>query len=1177
MSTLRGVMTGKTGAIQAAGNEEAMAHLAAIVDSSDDAILSKSREGIITSWNHAAETLYGYSAEEAVGRNISFLVPESRRDELREITEKILRGERIRNLQTVRLAKGGREVPVSLTLSPILDSGGNLTGISIIAREDAERAQMERLLRESERYYRTLVEMAPDPVLVHRGGDFLYANCAALGVFGAQDLHTLRSHTLYELIHPDDREAMEHKIVAMKDGEEIPLLEFRIRRLDGEVRFMEGSSTVIVYRGSPAVQTIARDVSERKAAQAEHEAMLRELAFQQSRFELVVEQLPVGVVVAEASSGKVVYQNDIIRDIFRVQPEETTTVSDFDSWKLYRLDGSHVSAPDIPLSRAISEGETVLGEEYQVLRGDGSRGFVSINATPLRDMSGSIISGLATFTDVTESRVAAKALAESEERLKLALDAAEMGACDIDVATGEGNWSRRHFLLMGYPAPDRDPAPASLSMWQDLIHAEDRERVLSALDEACHQNQLFSSEHRIIRADKGDAVWVNVIGRFVCEPAGSSCRFIGVIFDVTRRKATEEELLRSTRRLRNLADSMPQIVWTAGPDGTIDYLNAHFHSYTGIGPDFLNECGGSPSGLIACCIHPDDRQRTAELWGEAIATGTTYQNEQRILGADGSYRWHLSRATAERDEHGKVAKWYGTSTDIHELRGVQERLRSSETKFRWLYESNLIAIFFWNRDGRITDANDAYCDLIGHTGIECRSGDLNLADVTAPEDRAKDRSAMDEIISRGISKTYEKVFVRSRNGRRVAALTALARMADTDEEGIGFAVDLTELKRAEQALKDNEATLKLAVETTGLGIFSMDLATGSGEWSVIARQHYGLPKDAETDLATVLRCVHPEDRGRLEQIVKDARTPAGAGLYSAEYRTVGSVDGKVRWISMRARVSYSEDGTPLRLVGACMNISDIVMSQEALREEMTERLRAVEELRRQEQLLIRQGRLAAMGEMIANIAHQWRQPLNTLGLIVQELPTYYNQGLFNEDYLDTSVARAMKVINYMSQTIDGFRNFFGPDKEKQRFRALDVLEQTLTILQGAFAAAKLEIDLQADPDAWVVGIPNEFAQVLLNILMNAKDALVERKIERPRVEVRLKVAEGKTVITIEDNAGGIPQEIIEKVFDPYFTTKGPDKGTGIGLFMSKTIVEKNMNGALTVTNTGEGACFRIEV
>ena len=1045
-------MTGKAGAIQAAGKDEAMAHLAAIVDSSDDAILSKSREGIITSWNHAAETLYGYSAEEAVGRDISFLVPENRRDELHEITEKIVRGERIRNLRTVRLAKGGREVPVSLTLSPILDSGGNLTGISIIAREDAERDQMERLLRESERYYRTLVEMAPDPVLVHRDGAFLYANCAALGVFGARHLETLRHHTLYELIHPDDRETMAERIGAMKDGEEIPLLEFRIRRLDGEERFMEGSSTVIVYRGSPAVQTIARDVSERKAAQAEHEAILRELAFQQSRFEAVVEQLPVGVVIAEAPSGRVVYKNELTRAIFRVPSEEIDTVADFDSWKLYRLDGSHVCAPEIPLSRAIDKGETVLDEEYQVLRGDGTRGFVSINATPLRDSSGSIISGLATFIDVTESRMAAKALSESEE-----------------------------------------------------------------------------------------------------------------------------ELRRSTRRLRNLADSMPQIVWTANPDGNIDYLNAHFHSYTGIGSNFLQECGGSPSELIACCIHPDDRQRTADLWAEALAHGTPYQIEQRIIGADGGYRWHLSRATAERDEHGNVVKWYGTATDIHELRGVQERLRSSETKFRWLYESNLIAIFFWARDGRITDANNAYCDLIGYTEAECRSGDLNLAEVTAQEDRAKDRCAMDEIMSRGISKTYEKVFVRSKNGQRVAALTALARMADTDEEGIGFAVDLTDLKRAEQALKDSEATLKLAVETTGLGIFSLDLATGAGDWSAIARRHYGLPSDVDTDLATVLQRVHPEDRGRLEQIVRDARDPAAAGHYSAEYRTVGALDGRVRWLSMRARVSRAEDGTPLRLVGACMNITDSVMAQEALKEEMTERLRAVEELRRQEQLLIRQGRLAAMGEMIANIAHQWRQPLNTLGLIVQELPTYYEQGIFNKEYLDTSVARAMKVINYMSQTIDGFRNFFGPDKETQRFRAMDVLEQTLTILQGAFAAAKVEIDLQADPEAQVVGIPNEYAQVLLNILMNAKDALVERKTEHPRVDVRLFVQEGKTVITIEDNAGGIPQGIIEKVFDPYFTTKGPDKGTGIGLFMSKAIVEKNMKGALTVINTAEGARFRIEV
>ncbi|QWV95687.1 PAS domain S-box protein [Geomonas oryzisoli] len=1151
-----------------------MAYLAAIVDSSNDAIFSKTPDGTITSWNQAAQGLYGYSAEEAVGSNIRMLVPQDRHEELKQITEKVLRGEKIRNLETVRLAKGGREIQVSLTLSPIFDPQGTLTGISIIARENAERIQKERLLRESERYYRALVEMAPDAVLVHRGGSFLYANCAALGTYGARTLTQLQEHAFLDLVHPEDREAMRLSIESVMGGNEGSTLEFRLLRLEGGERFMEGSSTRIGYQGVHAIQMIARDISERRNAEEERESMLRQLAFQQKRFEAIVEQLPVGVVIAEAPSGKVVYQNELTRTIFREAVEDVGSIDEFGRWKMVTLDGKPVPIEHYPLIRAIRKGETVFAEEYQILRGDGTRGFISVNATPLRDISGAIISGLIAFNDITESRNAAKALLESEERLKLALDAAQMGSCDMDTSSGLGIWSQRHFLVLGYPAPQEPSGPATLSMWQDRIHPVDKIRVMAELDRVCKEHELFSSEHRVFRADDGALLWVNVLGRFWCEE--SSCRFIGVIFDVTGRKAIEEELRMSVQRFRDLADSMPQIVWTANPDGNLDYLNAHFENYTGLRRCILVRTKGDPGSLINDCIHPEDREATAHAWSHAVATGEIYQIEQRIRHRDDAYHWHLTRAVPQLDETGRVVKWYGTATDINDLRETQEKLRASETRFRWLYESSLIAIFFWNRDGFITDANEAYCELVGYDEAQCRGGTLSLADVTTPEEYAKDRAAMDETITRGISKTYEKIFIKRNSNEKVAALTALARMAESTAEGIGFAVDLTDQKRAEQALKKSEARLKLAVEATGLGIFDVNLQTGKGDWSDIAKRHYGLAPDVDVELEMVLRLVHAEDRERLEQIVKDARSTTGAGLYSAEYRTIAP-DGKVRWLSMRARVSYDEYGAPLRLVGACLNITDSVLAQEALREEMTERVRAVEELRRQEQLLIRQGRLAAMGEMIGNIAHQWRQPLNTLGLIVQELPSYYEKGLFTKQYLDNSVSRAMQVINYMSQTIDGFRNFFGPEKEQQKFLAAAALEQTLSILQAAFAAARIEFDVSADPEAEIFGSPNEYSQVLVNILMNAKDALAERKVAQPKITVRLHRENGKTVLSIEDNAGGIPADIIDKVFDPYFTTKGPDKGTGIGLFMSKTIVEKNMKGSLTVCNTDLGARFCIEV
>jgi len=249
-----------------------------------------------------------------------------------------------------------------------------------------------------------------------------------------------------------------------------------------------------------------------------------------------------------------------------------------------------------------------------------------------------------------------------------------------------------------------------------------------------------------------------------------------------------------------------------------------------------------------------------------------------------------------------------------------------------------------------------------------------------------------------------------------------------------------------------------------------------------------------------------------------------------------------------------------------------------LEEETAQRVAALEELRDKERLLLQQSRLAALGEMISNIAHQWRQPLNELGLIVQELPMMYDKGFFSRDYLKESVTKFMKVLAHMSKTIDDFRNFFRPDKEKVTFKVSQVVQSALGLVEESFRQKEIEIRIEAVGDPVIVGHPNEFSQVILNILFNARDAFLARPELVPRQIVLRILQEGdKAVLTISDNAGGIPEEIIDKIFDPYFTTRGPEQGTGIGLYLSKIIIEKNIPGRLTVTNTGQGASFRIEV
>jgi C4-dicarboxylate-specific signal transduction histidine kinase len=141
----------------------------------------------------------------------------------------------------------------------------------------------------------------------------------------------------------------------------------------------------------------------------------------------------------------------------------------------------------------------------------------------------------------------------------------------------------------------------------------------------------------------------------------------------------------------------------------------------------------------------------------------------------------------------------------------------------------------------------------------------------------------------------------------------------------------------------------------------------------------------------------------------------------------------------------------------------------------------------------------------------------------------------------------------------------------------EVIAHTLSLIEDGFRDQMISISFCSEGDPTISGYPNEYAQVLLNILMNARDVLIERNAPAAKISLHAFTEDGKTVVTIGDNAGGIDEEIIDRLFDPYFTTKEPDKGTGIGLFMSKTIIENNMAGSLTVRNAGDGAEFRIEV
>ncbi|MDP2193214.1 MAG: HAMP domain-containing sensor histidine kinase, partial [Alphaproteobacteria bacterium] len=234
-----------------------------------------------------------------------------------------------------------------------------------------------------------------------------------------------------------------------------------------------------------------------------------------------------------------------------------------------------------------------------------------------------------------------------------------------------------------------------------------------------------------------------------------------------------------------------------------------------------------------------------------------------------------------------------------------------------------------------------------------------------------------------------------------------------------------------------------------------------------------------------------------------------------------------------------------------------------------------EEVKSQQAMLIQQNRLAALGEMIGNIAHQWRQPLNVLGLIVQDIQEAYHFDEVNVDYIDNTSSKAMEQINYMSQTIDDFRNFFSPNKDKKLFSISQSISDAIEMLLPDMNKYEIMCQTTVDEKLTVYGLKNEFTQVLLNLIKNAQDALLENDAKDRRIHITAKNDDNKVEISIADNAGGIPETIIDRIFEPYYTTKEEGKGTGVGLYMSKMIIEQNMGGRLEVSNHAQGACFSI--
>ena len=258
-------------------------------------------------------------------------------------------------------------------------------------------------------------------------------------------------------------------------------------------------------------------------------------------------------------------------------------------------------------------------------------------------------------------------------------------------------------------------------------------------------------------------------------------------------------------------------------------------------------------------------------------------------------------------------------------------------------------------------------------------------------------------------------------------------------------------------------------------------------------------------------------------------------------------------------------------------ITGLLYTYKVLRNSMLEQEALYEDNRKKDEIMLAQSRNAAMGEMISMIAHQWRQPIATIAMWANNISVDIDMNDINEKNFSMYAKNINEQTKHLSQTIDDFRNFFRPDKSKEKVMVKDVMEDCLGVIGKSIQNNNIEIEKNYSSELFIEIHSRELMQVFLNIIKNAKEALEGKDIKEPKITINIYEDEYNVITEIKDNALGIKEDILSKIFNPYFTTKGVHSGTGIGLYMSKTIVDQHLGGSISAENITNGVCFKVSI
>ena len=551
-------------------------------------------------------------------------------------------------------------------------------------------------------------------------------------------------------------------------------------------------------------------------------------------------------------------------------------------------------------------------------------------------------------------------------------------------------------------------------------------------------------------------------------------------------------------------------------------------------------------------IHTDDREKVNEAYFNSIKEQKDYSIIHRLQMLDGRIKWVKEACSTLFDESGNPLISRGTVQDITELSLAKIEAQNEHNKLKAILEN--IPDLLWIKDvnGVYISCNKRFEDFFGAKEKDI----INKTDYDFVDKKLADFFKEHDIEAMNSKKplsNFEEIPFAN-DGHKEYLQTIKSKVIDSNGNIIGIlgiGRDLTELKNKELKLIEQQKELESIFNTTKDGLAIVDMKTNFVKVNKAYCEITGL---SEEELLQTSSLALMGDQNK-EEIVKDSNDKIIAeGFCDNIERIYLTKNGK---IDITLSASLMPDKKHILL-----SMKDITKNK----------------------LFEEQSKLAAMGEMIGNIAHQWRQPLSVITTISSniKLRSEYDQ---LEDYdIESDMNIIMQQAQYLSKTIDDFRNFIKNTKEAQKLSLKDTIEKTLSILHSAMINNSITIITDLKDDIEIEGYENELIQSFINIINNAKDAIKENvKNDEKLIFIDTKKEDSSLIITIKDNGGGISDNIIHRIFEPYFTTKNKTVGTGIGLSMTYKMITERHNASIDVYNEEyiynnknyKGACFKI--